>query len=78
MNKDGVMPHLPVARRTTLASSANYYSYLQQHRPAYSQQVLHAGGGGKGAARIIGSAVAGFTELALFHICIHFILIWND
>jgi hypothetical protein len=25
------------------------------------------GGGGKGAARITGSAVAGFTELALFH-----------
>ena len=23
--------------------------------------------GGKGAARVIGSAVAGFTELALFH-----------
>ena len=37
------MSHLPtVARRAALTPSANYYSYLQQHRPAYSQQVLHA------------------------------------
>jgi hypothetical protein len=28
---------------------------------------MQSSGGGKGKARIIGSAVAGFTELALFH-----------
>ena len=48
-----------------MASNDDESSTIMANSPTMS-----GGGGssgGKGAARVIGSAVAGFTELALFH-----------